>query len=259
MAWLGYNKKPRKEPKPKGEDPFKLKVSSLRGDEGRQNRLYAVKSRIHHRLLERLDLVQLEDLDDDIRAKEIRQALSLLLGEEEEPLNMAERNRLAQELEFEILGLGPLEPLLANPDISDILVNRYNQVYIEARGRLEMTEVRFQDNNHLLKIINKIVSNVGRRIDESSPMVDARLPDGSRVNAIIPPLALDGPMLSIRRFAVQRPTLEDLIQKGSLTEEIGELLKAIAVAKLNVIISGGTGAGIVAVKPAGATGTAVGT
>jgi pilus assembly protein CpaF len=238
VAWLGYNKKPRKEPKPKGEDPFKLKVPSLRGDEGRQNRLYAVKSRIHHRLLERLDLVQLEDLDDDIRAKEIRQALSLLLGEEEEPLNMAERTRLAQELEFEILGLGPLEPLLADPDISDILVNRYNQVYIETRGRLEL-----QDNNHLLKIINKIVSNVGRRIDESAPMVDARLPDGSRVNAIIPPLALDGPMLSIRRFAVQRPTLEDLIQKGSLTEEIAEVLKAIAVAKLNVIISGGTGAG----------------
>ncbi len=243
MAWLGYNKKPRKEPKPKGGDPFKLKVPSLRGDEGRQNRLYAVKSRIHHRLLERLDLVQLEDLDDDIRAKEIRQALSLLLGEEEEPLNMAERTRLAQELEFEILGLGPLEPLLADPDISDILVNRYNQVYIETRGRLELTEVRFQDNNHLLKIINKIVSNVGRRIDESAPMVDARLPDGSRVNAVIPPSALDGPILSIRRFAVQRPTLGDLIQKGSLTEEIGEVLKAIAVAKLNVIISGGTGAG----------------
>jgi pilus assembly protein CpaF len=174
---------------------------------------------------------------------EIRQALDLLLKEEEEPLNMGEKTRLAKELEFEILGLGPLEPLLADPGISDILVNRYNQVYIEKKGRLELTEVRFQDNEHLLKIINKIANNVGRRIDESTPMVDARLPDGSRVNAIIPPLALDGPMLSIRRFSVQRPSLEDLIQKGSLNAEIGEVMKSIAVAKLNILISGGTGAG----------------
>jgi pilus assembly protein CpaF len=132
---------------------------------------------------------------------------------------------------------------LMDPSISDILVNRYNQVYIERKGRLELTEVRFQDNEHLLKIINKIVSNVGRRIDESVPMVDARLPDGSRVNAIIFPLAMDGPMLSIRRFSVQRPSLDDLIEKGSITAEIGETIKSIAVAKLNVLISGGTGAG----------------
>jgi pilus assembly protein CpaF len=156
---------------------------------------------------------------------------------------MGEKTRLARELEFEILGLGPLEPLLSDPTISDILVNRYNQVYVERRGRLEVADVRFQDNNHLLKIINKIVSNVGRRIDESVPMVDARLPDGSRVNAIIPPLALDGPMLCIRRFSVSRPSLEDLIEKGSLTAQIGEVLKAVAVAKMNVIISGGTGSG----------------
>jgi pilus assembly protein CpaF len=243
VAWLGYNKKTRKEPRIKEDDPFDFKVSPLRLDEGRQNRLYAVKSRIHHLLLERLDLMQLEDLNDELRAKEIRQALGFLLEEEEEPLNLGERNRLAKELEFEILGLGPLEPLLADPAISDILVNRYNQVYIERRGRLELTEIRFQDNSHLLKIINKIVSNVGRRIDESVPMVDARLPDGSRVNAIIPPLALDGPMLSIRRFSVQRPSLEELVEKGSLTAEIGEVLRAIAVAKLNVLISGGTGTG----------------
>jgi len=243
MSWLGYNKKPTKEAKPKAPDGLNLKTVLSRKDDGREARLYDVKTRVHHRLLERLDLSQMEELDDKVRAKEIRQALGLLLEEEEEPLNLGEKSRLAKELEFEILGLGPLEPLLADPTISDILVNRYNQVYIEKRGQLEPTEVRFQDNGHLLKIINKIVSNVGRRIDESIPMVDARLPDGSRVNAIIPPLALDGPMLSIRRFSVSRPSLEDLIEKGSLTAEIGEVIRALAVAKLNILISGGTGSG----------------
>jgi pilus assembly protein CpaF len=243
MSWLGYNKKVVKGSKPKAPESRNLRSVLARKDEGRETRLYEVKTMVHHRLLERLDLSQMEELDEKVRAKEIRQALGLLLEEVEEPLNMGEKTRLARELEFEILGLGPLEPLLADPSISDILVNRYNQVYIERLGQLEATEVRFQDNSHLLKIINKIVSNVGRRIDESVPMVDARLPDGSRVNAIIPPLALDGPMLSIRRFAVQRPSLEDLVAKGSLTAEIGEVLKALAVAKLNILISGGTGAG----------------
>ncbi len=243
MSWPKYKKKVWKEPTPKGQDTLDLKVVPSRQDDGREVRLYGVKTRIHHRLLERLDFAQLEDLDDKLRAKEIRQALGLLLEEEEEPLNMGEKTRLARELEFEILGLGPLEPLLADPAISDILVNGYSQVYIEKNGQLELTDIRFQNNVHLLKIINKIVSNVGRRIDESTPMVDARLPDGSRINAIIPPLALDGPMLCIRRFAVQRPSLEDLIKKGSLTAEIGEVIKAIAVAKINVVISGGTGAG----------------
>ncbi len=214
-----------------------------RADDGREARLYEVRTRIHHRLLERLDLGQMESLEESVVAKEIRQALDVLLQEETEPLNMGEKMRLIQELEFEILGLGPLDPLLKDPSISDILVNRWDQVYIERAGRLERIKIRFHDNNHLLKIINKIVSNVGRRIDESTPMVDARLPDGSRVNAIIPPLALDGPMLSIRRFAVQRPSLEELIQKGSLTPEIGEVLRAIVIAKLNIIISGGTGSG----------------
>jgi pilus assembly protein CpaF len=246
MSWLEYNRKMKntlKGPQPESKDSQALVVVPPRQDESRETRLYEVKRRIHHCLLERLDLSQLEELDEKVRAKEIRQAISLLLEEEKEPLNMRERARLGREMEFEILGLGPLEPLLMDPSISDILVNRHNQVYIERKGRLELTEVRFQDNEHLLKIINKIVSNVGRRIDESVPMVDARLPDGSRVNAIIFPLALDGPMLSIRRFSVQRPTLEDLIEKGSLTAEIGETVKSIAVAKLNVLISGGTGAG----------------
>jgi pilus assembly protein CpaF len=246
MSWLDYNKKTKttgKKPQPERKEPQPLAVVPPRQDDGRETRLYEVKRRIHHCLLERLDLSQLEELDEKVRAKEIRQAISLLLEEEKEPLNMGERARLGREMEFEILGLGPLEPLLVDPSISDILVNRYNQVYIERKGRLELTDVRFQDNEHLLKIINKIVSNVGRRIDESVPMVDARLPDGSRVNAIIFPLAMDGPMLSIRRFSVQRPTLEDLIEKGSLTAEIGETIKSIAAAKLNVLISGGTGAG----------------
>ncbi len=257
MSWLGHKKEkkvgvgagkphelsavpPKQVPETK---ELKVVPAPPKKEDGREVRLYEVKRRIHHVLLERLDLSALEDLDEQVRAREIRQALGILLEEDDEPLNMGEKTRLARELEFEILGLGPLEPLLADPSISDILVNRYNQVYVERRGRLEEADIRFQDNDHLLKIINKIVSNVGRRIDESAPMVDARLPDGSRVNAIIPPLALDGPMLCIRRFSVSRPTLEDLIEKGSLTAQIGEVLKAIAVAKMNVIISGGTGSG----------------
>ncbi len=253
MSWLGYKKENRGMAKAKGlsavsplpvqEDRDPKAASLSKKDAVREIRLYQVKKRIHHLLLERLDLSALEELEESLRAREIRQALAVLLEEEEEPLNLAEKTRLNRDLEFEILGLGPLEPLLDDPTISDILVNRHDQVYVERRGRLEVADIRFQDNEHLLKIINKIVSNVGRRIDESIPMVDARLPDGSRVNAIIPPLALDGPMLCIRRFSVQRPTLEDLVEKGSLTAQIGEVLKAVAVSKLNVIISGGTGAG----------------
>ncbi len=245
MSFVGYQKKEKKtwqEAPPKVKEPQEVKPASRR-DDNRETRLYEVKTRVHHRLLERLDLSLMEDLDEKKMAREIRQALDQLLQEEAEPLNLGEKTRLARELEHEILGLGPLEPLLVDPTISDILVNRHNQVYVERRGLLELTDIRFQDNSHLLKIINKIVANVGRRIDESVPMVDARLPDGSRVNAIIPPLALDGPILSIRRFSVSRPTLEDLVHKGSLTAEIGEVLKAVAMAKMNILISGGTGAG----------------
>ncbi len=243
MAFLRYSNKKNLQEVGVKEPEAPLPLLTPRADDGREARLYEVRTRIHHRLLERLDLGQMESLEESVVAKEIRQALDVLLQEETEPLNMGEKMRLIQELEFEILGLGPLDPLLKDPSISDILVNRWDQVYIERAGRLERIKIRFHDNNHLLKIINKIVSNVGRRIDESTPMVDARLPDGSRVNAIIPPLALDGPMLSIRRFAVQRPSLEELIQKGSLTPEIGEVLRAIVIAKLNIIISGGTGSG----------------
>ena len=218
-------------------------LALVRPGRAREDRLYAIKNRIHFSLMEHLDLSLLQSLDETSRAKEIRLALDHLLAAEAEPLNLAEKIRVIKEMEFEILGLGPLEPLLEDPAISDILVNRHDQVYVEKKGRLELTDIRFQNDEHLMRIITKIVNDVGRRVDESAPMVDARLKDGSRVNAIIPPLALDGPMLCIRRFSVQRPSLDDLIAKNSLSPVMGEVLKAIAVAKLNVIISGGTGAG----------------
>jgi pilus assembly protein CpaF len=244
VGWLNSDNKMKRPADPAGEvmDFFKPSVNH-RNDDDREVRLYAVKNRVHLRLLERLDLDHVDQLEGNQVAQAIRQALTALLDEEKTPLNQEERLRLVKELEFEILGLGPLEPLMHDPGISDILVNRYDQVYLERGGKLEKTSVRFRDNAHLMNTINKIVTNVGRRIDESSPMVDARLPDGSRVNAIIPPLALDGPMLSIRRFAVRRLTLEELIAKGTLTPDIGEVLQAIVKAKLNILISGGTGSG----------------
>jgi pilus assembly protein CpaF len=215
--------------------------SAFRKD--REGHFHEIKNRLHRTLVERLDTGQLDTMEESLVAAEIRRAVTQLLAEDPFPLNLEERTRLAQELEFEILGLGPLEPLVRDDTISDILVNRFNEVYIERRGRLELTEVYFRDNAHLMKIINKIVSNIGRRIDESSPMVDARLPDGSRVNAVIPPLALDGPILSIRRFMVMRPTMDEILARGTLTPEMAEVFQAIVKAKLNVLISGGTGSG----------------
>lgn len=209
----------------------------------REKHLHEVKRRLHRTLVERLDVAQLEGMEGSLVASEIRRALSQLLADDPFPLNPEERVRMTQDLEFEILGLGPLEPLLRDYTISDILVNRYDEVYIERRGRLEITGIRFRDNAHLMKIINKIVSNIGRRIDESSPMVDARLPDGSRVNAIIPPLALEGPVLSIRRFMVMRPTMDEILSRGSLTIEMAEVMQALVKAKINILISGGTGSG----------------
>jgi pilus assembly protein CpaF len=192
-----------------------------------------------------MDLSLIDSIDEAVLRQEIKRLVERILSEEKNgiPLNYSEKEQFQREIQNEVMGLGPIEPFMQDPTVSDILVNTHKRTFVERFGKLESTEVRFKDDNHLRRIIDKIVSAVGRRIDESSPMVDARLPDGSRVNAIIPPLALDGPMLSIRRFSVQRPSLEDLVQKGSLTEEIGEVLKAVAVSKLNVIISGGTGAG----------------
>jgi pilus assembly protein CpaF len=206
---------------------------------------FDLKIRIHDRLLDFLDLGVIETVAEDVLRRELGVFIERFLAQEEKtlPLNLSERERLIREIADEILGLGPLEPFLQDPTVSDILVNTYKSIYVERYGKLEVTDARFKDDGHLRKIIDKIVSSIGRRIDESSPMVDARLADGSRVNAIIPPLAIDGPMLSIRRFAADPLELEDLIAFGTLIAEIGEILKGMVKAKLNVIISGGTGSG----------------
>jgi pilus assembly protein CpaF len=202
-----------------------------------------VKGRIHRRLLERLNLSNLDRLDRQQVVDAIRKVVQDQITQESVPLNFEERDLVVGQVLDEIFGLGPLEPLIQDPEISDILVNTYKQVYVERYGRLERTEVIFQDDRHLLQVIDRIVSAVGRRIDDSSPMVDARLPDGSRVNAIIRPLALDGPHLSIRKFKRDALSGADLLRTESLTEQMLELLKAIVRARLNVLISGGTGAG----------------
>ena len=202
-----------------------------------------IKSRIHRRLLERLNLSNLDKLEQEQVIDAIRRVTHDLLQQESVPLNFEERERLVGQVLDEIFGLGPLEPLIQDPDVSDILVNTWRHVYIERAGKLEPTDVRFQDDRHLLQIIDRIVSAVGRRIDDSSPMVDARLPDGSRVNAIIKPLAIDGPHLSIRKFKRDALAGEDLLRYESLTEPMLELLRGCVKARLNILISGGTGAG----------------
>ena len=209
------------------------------------NEYYELKTRIHDRLIDLMDLSLIDSIDRDMLRSEIKNLVERILGEEENavPLNLYERKRLFREIQDEVLGLGPLEPFLQDPTVSDILVNTYRHIYVERFGMLEITEARFKDDIHLRKIIDKIVSTVGRRIDESFPMVDARLLDGSRVNAVIPPLAIDGPMLSIRRFAKEPLELEDLITLETLTSEIGEILQGIVKARLNILISGGTGSG----------------
>jgi pilus assembly protein CpaF len=203
----------------------------------------ATKSQIHQLLLARLDLEAMESLTPERLKDELRQMVERLLVEENLVLNAGERRNLVRDIQYEMLGLGPLEPLLADPTVSDILVNTASQVYVERKGRLELTEITFDDDDHLLKIIDKIVSRVGRRVDESSPMVDARLPDGSRVNAIIPPLAIDGPILSIRRFAVTPLQVQDLINYKSLSDEMAQFIGALSTGKVNILISGGTGSG----------------
>jgi pilus assembly protein CpaF len=206
---------------------------------------YELKAKIHDRLLELVDLSLINSVNEAALKQEIRKLVERILVEDNPtlPLNYSEKERLFQEVQDEVLGLGPLEPFMKDPSISDILVNTHKQIYVERHGKMELTEAAFKDEAHLRRVIDKIVSAVGRRIDESCPMVDARLPDGSRVNAIIPPLAIDGPMLSIRRFAVDALELEDLINLRTLPIEIGELLKLIVKARLNILISGGTGVG----------------
>src|SRR3979409_1430617 len=202
-----------------------------------------VKADLHRKILDRLDLEKLGRTPSDAAREEVLLLIRNTVNSEAVPLSFAERERLAREILDEIFGLGPLEPLLKDPSISDILVNRYNRVYVERAGKLETTGLSFKDDQHLMQIIELIVSRVGRRVDESSPMVDARLADGSRVNAIIPPLALDGPCLTIRRFGSNPLKLEALRNYKSLTPEMVMVLEGAMKAKLNIVISGGTGSG----------------
>jgi pilus assembly protein CpaF len=203
----------------------------------------AVKTAIHRKLIQKLNLDRLNEVKREDVRREVSHILEALVVGEATPMNLQERERLAQEVLDEVFGLGPLEPLLNDPTVSDILVNTYKRVYVERNGILEATSIQFRDDAHLMTIIDRIVSAIGRRVDESSPMVDARLADGSRVNAIIPPLAIDGPCLSIRRFARDPLTADDLTGNHTLTPAMLELLRGCVRARLNILISGGTGAG----------------
>src|SRR5271154_3575214 len=202
-----------------------------------------VKADLHRKILDRLDLEKLGRTPSDAARDEVLLLIRNTVNSEAVPLSFAERERLSREILDEIFGLGPLEPLLKDPTVSDILVNRYDRVYVERAGKIESTGLSFKDDAHLMQIIDRIVSRVGRRVDESSPMVDARLADGSRVNAIIPPLAIDGPCLSIRRFGRDPLTARNMIENKSLTEPMLELLAAMVKGRLNLLVSGGTGAG----------------
>lgn len=202
-----------------------------------------LKHRIHHCLLDRVDLESLQRLSQEQIRDELKMLVEHLLDEETVVINEAERRNLTRDIQNEMLGFGPLELLLADPTVSDILVNTCSQVYVERRGKLELTDVCFSDDAHLMKIIDKIVSRVGRRIDESCPMVDARLPDGSRVNAIIPPLAIDGPVMSIRRFSKDPLRLHHLVEYKSMTSAMADILEGLGKAEINILISGGTGSG----------------
>lgn len=202
-----------------------------------------VKSRLHRMLINRMDLTKLATLTPEQVNAEVSRLAESVLAQEASPLSSSDRDRLVNEVQHELFGLGPLEPLLKDSAISDILVNAHGTIYIEKRGKLELTNVAFKDDEHLMRVIERIVSSVGRRIDESSPMVDARLKDGSRVNAIIPPLSIDGPVLSIRRFGTEPLRINALIENKALTKDIADMLEMCVNARLNILISGGTGAG----------------
>jgi pilus assembly protein CpaF len=216
-----------------------------RGEDGRvwQEGMQEMKARLHRSIINRMDLTKLGQLNPEQIHAEVGRLVKDILITEEAPLSAVERERLVDELHHELFGLGPLETLLADSAISDILVNSPNNIYIERRGKLEKTDITFKDNEHLMRVIERIVSSVGRRIDEASPMVDARLKDGSRVNAIIPPLSLDGPVLSIRRFGAEPLRMPKLIENQMLTRDMAEMFEMCVKARLNILISGGTGAG----------------
>ncbi|MDW8244663.1 MAG: CpaF family protein [Thermogemmata sp.] len=223
----------------------RLSSPSMGGTNDNKRKYEELKQRIHARLVEHLDLARVRGNFDDVKKlrEQLTPTVEHLCDTENPLLNRADRARLVEEILDETLGFGPLEVLLKDPTISDILVNGPKQVYVERRGKLEKTNIEFRDNDHLLQIIDRIVSKVGRRVDETSPMVDARLPDGSRVNAVIPPIAVDGPCLSIRRFGTNPLKLDDLLNYKMFTPEMGLLLEACIKARLNILISGGTGCG----------------
>src|SRR5215475_6009353 len=218
-------------------------VNRLFEREGYTPEYQELKFTLHRKLLDRINLEALSSMAGDRVRAEIRAAVAKLVEEEKTPLSLVEKDRVIEEILDEVFGLGPLEPLLQDPSISDILVTTPYLVYVERAGKLHRTPVQFKDNAHLLRIIEKVVAQVGRRVDESTPLVDARLPDGSRVNAAIPPVAVDGPLLSIRRFGRHALKGEDLVAKGAMTEGMLELLKGCVKARLNVLICGGTGSG----------------
>jgi len=226
---------------PAGERPVASSASSNSATEGAGYQ--TTKIAIHKTILERVELDKLNRLSPEQIKTELSQLVEVIIGEQKILMNEAERRRLVQDVQDEMLGLGPLEALLQDPTISDIMVNNPRQTYVERSGKLQLADIVFNDDAHLLKIIERIVSRVGRRIDESSPMVDARLADGSRVNAVIPPSAIDGPCISIRRFPTHRLAMEDLVAKQSLSPEMACVLQAAVRSKLNVVISGGTGSG----------------
>ncbi len=228
----------------KNREPQKSKPKSKPGTINQKEKAYnELKEKIHRRLIDLLDLVRLETLPKEGLRQQVKEVVETLLTEETELAPSLNKERLTEEILNEAFGLGPLEPLLNDPTVSDILVNGHKQVYVERSGKLEPTNTVFKDDNHLLHIIDRIVSAVGRRVDESSPMVDARLADGSRVNAIIPPLAIDGPSISIRKFGVRKLMMKDLLNIKSLTPSMAALFQAMVKARLNVLVSGGTGSG----------------
>jgi pilus assembly protein CpaF len=239
---MGIRERLSREKTPEPEGPKRGKRKT-RKPESLGDPLQQLKERIHRRLIDKLDLTRLASISRDELRTLVRDVVESLLASETGPLVGFNRDRLIEEIMDETFGLGPLEPLINDPTIADILVNTHKQVYVERFGKLELTRTVFKDDAHLLHVIDRIVSNIGRRVDESSPMVDARLADGSRVNAIIPPLALDGPILSIRKFGVKDLTIDDLLRFETLTVQMAEALKGIVKTRLNVLISGGTGSG----------------
>ena len=225
-----------------GSDNFRVPIRSM-PTANSETVLQDLRLRIHRKLIDTLDLTKLSNLEMERVRVEIRRILEDMVTAEAIPVSRADRERLVMEVQHEVFGLGPLETLMKDPEISDILVNSSSHIFVERYGKLEKTDVRFRDDAHLMQIIERIVTRVGRRVDESSPMVDARLADGSRVNAIIPPLALDGPVLSIRRFGTERLTVNDLIQFNSIPAQMAEVAAACVKSRLNMLVSGGTGAG----------------